>query len=83
MSEIRPIESASNVSSSVVSSEKPRSIVWDHFEVSAVDKNKVICSHCPKRKNQYSYNNYGTQNLIKHLKTQHYFVFADSIEPKI
>ena len=45
MSEIRPNESASNVSSSV-STQKPKSIVWDHFEVSEADKTKAICSHC-------------------------------------
>jgi hypothetical protein len=82
MSEIRPIESASNASSSV-STQKPKSIVWDHFEVSAVDKNKAICSHCPKRKNEFSYNNYGTKNLMKHLKTQHSFVFVDPKQPRI
>jgi hypothetical protein len=86
MSEIRPIDSASNVSSSV-STQKPKSIVksivWDHFKVYAVDKNKAICSHCPKRKNEFSYNNFETQNLFKHLKTQHSFVCVDPKQPTI
>ncbi len=47
MSEIRPNESASNASSSV-STQRPKSIVWDHFKVSEADKTKAICSHCPK-----------------------------------
>jgi hypothetical protein len=82
MSEIRPNESASNASSSV-STQRPKSIVWDHFKVSEADKTKAICSHCPKRKNEFSYNNYGTKNLIKHLKTQHAFVFADPDQPRV
>jgi hypothetical protein len=82
MSEILPIDSASNATSSV-STQRQKSIVWDHFKVSEVDKTKAICSHCPKRKCEFAYNNYGTQNLMKHLKTQHSFVFADPSQPRI
>ena len=80
MSDINPMDSVSNT---YASTRKPKSVVWDHFKVSEVDKNKAICSHCPKRKNEFSYNNYGTQNLLKHLKTQHSFVFKDPQQPTI
>jgi len=50
---------------------KSKSNVWDHFELSEFDSNKVKCKHCPKHKPLLAYINHGTSNLYKHLKSQH------------
>jgi len=39
--------------------------------VSEVGKTKAICSLCPKHKNEFSYANYDTKNLMNHLNSQH------------
>ena len=76
MSDITPLDSASNISNTT---KRTRSEVWDHFVVSAEDKTKAICKHCPKHKNQYAYVRGGTTNLMSHLKGQH----KDKVNPEL
>ena len=70
MSEITPLDSASNITVSSTK-KRPKSVVWEHFTVSEEDKSKAICTHCPKHNNKFAYNNYGTKNLLTHLNSQH------------
>ena len=80
MSDVTPSESVSNIEYIENPKKKTASLVWKYFKVSEENKNKAICSLCPNHKNIFAYNNYGTKNLLTHLKNAHSNKFKENSE---
>ncbi|KAI4324055.1 hypothetical protein L6164_023621 [Bauhinia variegata] len=65
---------------SKTSNPKAKSIVWDHFIKLLVEQSngeeKAKCHHC-KREFLCNSTRHGTNGMLKHLKSQHKWIFAD------
>ncbi|KAI4327816.1 hypothetical protein L6164_020233 [Bauhinia variegata] len=71
---------AQTTAGSKTSNPKAKSIVWDHFIKLPLEQSngeeKAKCHHC-KREFLCNSMRHGTNGMLKHLKSQHKWIFAD------